>query len=169
MVNALSLDYRHGCSSLPGIESAFCWLLLASDAFRIVLYPEEQVPNLVDDFGVAARLTTWETLICGKHKVRGTLEVEKRFHAIEVIGWFSGVDAVFDGDTPLAAPFAVDLDTELSIYPRGRFLVHSVLHQDEHVRHKYARRALVELTIFVTQTPLHVPGVNAIVHDLESW
>lgn len=33
------------------------------------LYPEEQVPNLVDYFGVSTRLTTWEALIRGENKI----------------------------------------------------------------------------------------------------
>src|SRR6266852_1318647 len=136
-------------------------------SFRKFLYPEEQVPDLVDYLGVSTRLTAWEALIGGEDKVRCSFEVENGLHAIKGVGRFVAVGAVFDGDTPLAAPFAIDLDAKLSIYAFGRFLVHGILHEDEHVRHKYASGALVEFASFLAQTPLHIPGVNAIVHDVE--
>ena len=33
------------------------------------LYPEEQVADLVDYFGVSTRLTTWKALIGGENKI----------------------------------------------------------------------------------------------------
>jgi hypothetical protein len=33
------------------------------------LYPEEQVADLVDDFGISTRLTTWKALIGGENKI----------------------------------------------------------------------------------------------------
>ena len=33
------------------------------------LYPEEQVPDLVDYLGISTRLTTWKALIGGEDKV----------------------------------------------------------------------------------------------------
>ena len=33
------------------------------------LYPEEQVADLVDYFGVSTRLTTWKALIRGENKI----------------------------------------------------------------------------------------------------
>ncbi len=48
------------------------------------LYPEEQVPDLLDYLGVSTRLTAWEALIGGEDKVRCTLEVENGLHAIKV-------------------------------------------------------------------------------------
>jgi hypothetical protein len=41
------------------------------------LYTEEQVADLVDYFGVSARLSTRKALIGGEHKIRGIFEVER--------------------------------------------------------------------------------------------
>jgi len=125
------------------------------------------VPYLVDDLGVSTGLTTWKALIGSEDKVRWTFEVENGLHAIKVVGRCVGKGVVFDRDSPLAAPFAIDLDAKLNIYTFGRFLIHSRLHDDEHVRHKHAGSALVEFAIFLSRTPLHIPGMNAIVHDME--
>src|SRR5947208_15762138 len=133
----------------------------------MLLNPEEQVPDLVDYLGVSTRLTTWEALIGGEYKVGCIFEVESGLHAIKVVGWNTCELTVFDCSAPLTTPFAIDDDAEYSIYPLGRFLVYRVLHDDKHVRHKDTCSALIELSSFISKAPLHVPGVNTIIDDLE--
>src|SRR6266571_6591120 len=83
---------------------------------RRSLYPEEQVPDLIDYLRVSACLSAWEALEGGEHEVRGILEVEDSLHTVKVICWLVGECAVFHCDTPLSTPFAINLDTELRIH-----------------------------------------------------
>ena len=83
------------------------------------LYPEEQVADLVDYFGVSARLATRKALIGGEHEIRCIFEVENGLHVIKAVGWNTCELTVFDGSAPLPAPFAIDFDAEYSVYTFG--------------------------------------------------
>src|SRR3989442_295111 len=93
--------------------------------------------------------------------------MEDGLHAIKIVGWCIGVLTIFHPYTPLTTPFAINDDAELNIYAFDRFLVHGDLHENEHVGHEYASCTLVEPGIFLAQAPFHIPGVYAIVHDME--
>src|SRR6266700_1156929 len=128
---------------------------------------EEQMADLVDYFGVSTRLTTREALIGSEDKICSIFKVECSLHAIKTLGWNTCELTVFNCSAPLTTPFAIDDDAEYSIYAFGRFLLYRVLHDDKHVRHKDTGSALIELSSFISKAPLHVPGVNTIVDDLE--
>src|ERR1700694_5060126 len=123
--------------------------------------------NLVDYLRIAACLAAWEALERGEYKIRCILEVEHRWHAIKVVGGGIGIGAVLHFYAPLAAPFSIDLDAEFDIQPFDRFLIHCNLHEDEHKWYQDTRCAFVQLCVLLAQAPLHVPGMDAIVHVME--
>src|ERR1700694_1785311 len=93
--------------------------------------------------------------------------MESGLHIIKAVGWNTCELAVFDCSAPLTTPFAIDDDADYSIYAFGRFLFYRILHDDKHERHKDTGSALIQLSSFISQAPLHIPRVNTIVDDLE--
>src|SRR6266487_480146 len=132
------------------------------------LYPEEHVPNLVDDLWITACLSAWKALESGEHEIRGIFEVERGLYAFEIIGWRRCVCAIFDGHTPLAAPFTVNLYPKDDIQALDRFLIDGILHNHKHKWHKHASRAFIQFPLLVTKPPLHIPCMDAVIHHMES-
>src|SRR5258708_6641485 len=123
--------------------------------------------NLVDYLRIAACLAAWEALERGEYKIGCILEVEHRWHAIKVVGGGIGIGAVLHLYPPFAAPFSIVLDAEFHVQYFYRFLILCKLHDDENIWYKDTRRAFVQLCVLLAQAPLHVPGMDAIVHDME--
>src|SRR5438552_16189565 len=80
-----------------------------------LLYPEKHMTNLVNHLWISTRLTAWEALKGGQHKVRGVFEVEEGLYAIQVIGWLGGVLTILYMHAPLTSPFAIHFNTKLDI------------------------------------------------------
>src|SRR5947208_9545162 len=94
--------------------------------------------------------------------------MEARLLSIQAGDGCVGELTIFDRHMPEAAPWAIHLDAEGEILISGYLLIYSILHQNEHVGDDDPGRALVEFALLIAKAPLHIPGVNPVVHDVKS-